>query len=109
MSRQKLFEDQFTNERRLAWVRFTSQCRFRAEPCELTFKQFCDFWSTPTLWNRRGRNPTDFVLTRFDPKQSWNKQNCCIITRRNQLIIRNLRKINKDVSEYYTEAMTYAG
>lgn len=107
MARPKLYTDDFTNERRLGWVRFLAQCRYRNETVDLTFEQYCHFWRDPQQWQRRGRNPDDLVLTRFDPNKSWSKTNCCIISRRNQLNIRNYRKFNKDVQEYYAEALIY--
>lgn len=108
MSKPKTYQDQFTSERRLAWLRFKAQCRFRQESFDLTFQEFCDFWHDPQMWANRGRSPDDLVLTRRDHKKSWSVKNCWIIQRRDQLTIRNLRRFNKDYMAYQREVTVYA-
>lgn len=103
----KMYKDDFTNERRLAWVRFVSQCRFRDELCTLTFSEFCQFWNTQKLWSQRGRRTTDLVLTRYDPDLPWDTKNCCIMTRHSQLDIRNKRRFNQQFEHLYKEAIAY--
>jgi hypothetical protein len=103
----KKYKDAFTNERRLAYVRFTSQCRYRDEECSLTFSEFCHFWNTQKLWIQRGRKTTDLVLTRYDNTLPWNTDNCCIITRQLQLDIRNKRRYDLQYQHLYKDAIAY--
>jgi hypothetical protein len=103
----KLYKDDFTNERRLAYVRHTSQCRYRGEECSITFSEFCKFWHTETLWGQRGRKPEDLVLTRYDPDLPWDTKNCCIMSRRSQLDIRNKRRFNQQFEHLYKDAIPY--
>jgi hypothetical protein len=105
----KKYKDAFTNERRLAYVRFTSQCTYRGELNEITFSEFCQFWHSQTQWAQRGRSPNNLVLTRYDPDLPWSKTNCCIMTRGNQLNIRNRRRFNQDYQDLYKEAIPYGG
>lgn len=103
----KMYADDFTNERRLAWARSRSQARFRCERWTLTFAEFCQFWSTQELWQRRGRSPESLVLTRYDPEQAWSKTNCCILNRKKQIEIRNLRRYDKEHLHLYQDAIFY--
>jgi hypothetical protein len=103
----KMYKDDFTNERRLAWVRHNSQCRYRDEVCTLTFSEFCQFWHSTELWDKRGRAPDDLVLTRFDHTLPWNRDNCCIITRYRQLNIRNKRRYELPYLHLYEDAIVY--
>lgn len=105
----KLYKDDFTNSRRLAYVRFTSQCSYRGEVNEITFSEFCQFWHDETQWAQRGRRPESLVLTRYDPDLPWSKTNCCIMTRRCQLDIRNKRRYNQKYQHLYKDAIPYGG
>lgn len=68
-----------------------SQAAYRGEAFELTFQDFCDFW-TDERWELRGRKTNELTLTRRDPNQAWSVENCVIMTRKEQLNISNKRK-----------------
>lgn len=103
----KMYKDDFTNERRLAWARSKSQAAYRQEQWNLTFSDFCLIWNTEQIWRQRGRSHDSLVLTRLDPEQPWQRGNVCLLRRRINLIIKNARAVNKDVDHMYKEAIIY--
>lgn len=105
----KMYADKFTNDRRLAWVRSKSQARFRGEQWDLTFAEFCQFWNTEDKFRQRGRSPENLVLTRRDNTGSWDRNNCCIITRESQLMVSRYNQLGKDPEEFFKDAIYYAG
>jgi hypothetical protein len=107
MGKHKMFDNKFTNDRRLAWVRSKAQAEFRGELWNLSWEEFCHFWSNEELWKRRGRHNEDLVLTRYDIDGVWDRTNCCIITRYDHLRSKIDRKLNRDVSEYFKDAIWY--
>jgi hypothetical protein len=103
----KRIKDAFTHARNLAFVRSRAQANFRGEQWDLTFQEFCHFWNNEQLWNQRGRKVTALVLTRWDCEKPWNRKNCCIIARGDQLLAKIERYWGKDDSEYYKDAIWY--
>jgi hypothetical protein len=104
---QKMFKDKFDQSRRLAWIRSKCQANFRGELWNLTWEEFCHFWSDLKLWRQRGRAEQDLVLTRYDPEGAWDRDNCCIINRKAQLTIGIKRKWNLPEEEFYKDAIWY--
>ena len=104
----KLYKDDFTTERRLAWIRSKHQALFRGEVWELSFSEFCvGFWSTEDRWRQRGRRTYDLVLTRRDPERPWDRNNCCILPRIQALTAKNLRYKGIDNNHCYRGAIYY--
>lgn len=102
MSRPVKFKDQFTKERRLAWVRSRNQAHFRNEGWNLSFEEYCLLWDTEDLWARRGRGSEDLVLLRTDITKPWALDNCCIVLRRLHLGINRAREVGAS-TDYYLE------
>lgn len=100
MTAKKLYPDDFTNQRRLAWIRSKCQAQYRQEQWNLSFDEFCAIWSTPELFVQRGRGRNDLVLVRYHNNQAWSLANCRIITRHNQLKILSAIKTRRDYNEY---------
>ena len=100
-------KDPLTHARNLAFVRSRAQAKFRGEDWDLTFDEFCHFWSTRQLWAKRGRRIDALILTRRDNEKAWNRNNCCIITRYNQLKAKIELYYGRDDSEYYMDAIWY--
>jgi hypothetical protein len=84
-------KDPFEHARYIPYLRARAQCNFRHEEFLLTFRDWCDFWSTEQLWLARGRAVTDLALTRIDPEKAWSRTNCCIINRLVHLNLKNKR------------------
>jgi hypothetical protein len=99
--------DNFSNERARAFVRSRSQAWYRKEQWDLTRPEFFRFWHTPALWNQRGRAVTDLVLTRRDYTGPWSRDNCCIITRYNHLLLKSAIRWNKDTTIHYEGCLLY--
>ncbi len=102
---KKLYKDAFTSKRRLAWIRSRSQADYRREPWTLTFEDFCHIWRDESLWQQRGRASDDLVLFRYDAEQPWSLNNCCIVTRYNFLQINAARRVGRDDSLYFKDAI----
>jgi hypothetical protein len=66
------------------YLRARAQWNFRQEENDLTFEEWCEFW-TEDLWPRRGRATYDLTLTRIDHEKPWTKSNCEIVERKEQL------------------------
>lgn len=103
----KMFPDKFTNDRRLSWLRSRCQARYRGEDWQLTFEEYCVFWKTQARYYSRGKESHQLVLTRFDPEDAWDRDNCCIIDRKTQTTIALKRRHNKEVDYLYKGAIWY--
>lgn len=103
----KMYKDDFTNARRLAWVRSKSQAIYRGEVWNLTFSEFCKIWSTEELWRQRGRSANNLVLTRYDPDLPWEPFNLCLISRALHLAIKNARTHQQPYLHLYETAIPY--
>ena len=71
--------------RRLAYIRFVCQARFRKEENDLTLEQFNELWRDPKLWAKRGRHVDCPTMTRIDDDKPWSLGNIMIIDRLEQL------------------------
>jgi hypothetical protein len=85
------YKDLFLHARYIPYLRARAQCNFRGEEFELTFEDWCAFWSTPELWARRGRDSDSLSLMRVDTELPWSRDNCCLMDRRTQITISNKR------------------
>ena len=84
-------KDLFEHARYIPFLRARAQCNFRHEEFELTFEDWCAFWSTPELWQRRGRDSGSLSLMRIDWERPWSRENCCLMNRKTQIDISNKR------------------
>jgi len=107
MGTPRVYVSDFDNERRIAYVRAKAQCNFRNEQWDLTWEDFQAFWRTRRLWAQRGRHRDDLVLTRFDWNKSWNRDNCCIITRDASLKANIAKRWNKPADKFFRGAIWY--
>lgn len=103
----KMYKDDFTNERRLAFMRSRSQAAFRDEEWTITFSEFCRIWNTPQLWSQRGRGANSLVMTRLDTTAAWSTDNICLIDRAVSLVIKNKRQANLPYEDLYKDAIRY--
>ena len=103
----KTYVSDFDNERRVAFVRARSQVWHRDQEWDLTWEDFQAFWRTPKRWAQRGRKVDDLVLTRYDWGKSWNRLNCCIITRENSLRANVANMWGKPVDKFFKKAIWY--
>lgn len=107
MTMIKTYPDKFTNDRRLTWLRSRSQAHYRNEIWALTFEEYCTFWNSESRYNQRGKQSQSLVLTRFDPNDPWDTDNCCIIDRKTQTSIALKRRHNIKVDHLYRGAIWY--
>lgn len=88
------YKDPNIHSRHEPYLRARAQWNYRGEDNDLTFEEWCEFW-TDELWPQRGRGTNELTLTRKDPEKAWTKSNCEIVTRKEQLrrgaLIRKLR------------------
>lgn len=101
------YSDEFTKKRRLAFVRSRCQAQFRGEEWHLTFEEYCHFFDTEKKFYSRGKRPWDLVFTRLDPTLPWDKNNCCIISRLNQLRAQAADRAGYSSEPYFKEAEFY--
>lgn len=71
----------------VAWLRARCQARYRHEPWDLTFEDWCQIWGDQ--WERRGRTRDTLCLSRKDYDLGWSQDNCDLVTRREH----NLRQV----------------
>ena len=84
MAAKRINSDPFDHERFKPWHKSRAQANFRNEGWELTFEEYCEFW-TKDNWLKKGRGSLDLVLLRKDRNMPWSKDNCYIGTRTEQL------------------------
>lgn len=68
----------------MPYLKHRSQAAYRLEDYELTFEDWLYFWPDSN-WHRRGRLGHDLCLTRDNPDLPWNRSNCSVITRKEQI------------------------
>jgi hypothetical protein len=105
---KKLANYRFLQARHLAFVRHRAQCAFRGEEFELSLEDWCDFWPDEQLFARRGRAVDNLMMTRFDVEKSWNRDNCCLVTRLAHFNIKNKRHFGIPYEQYFNGAITIA-
>ena len=71
--------DPDTHDQYRAFVQCRNQARFRSEPWELTFDQWCEHWAG--RWHLRGRTADSLCITRRDCALPWSDSNVIVITR----------------------------
>ena len=104
---RRRFNDQFRHEAGTAFIRSKAQAIFRGEEWNLTLEEYFALWRDIDRWRQRGRTPDSLVMTRWDFELPWDKDNCCIITRQQQLVISVRRRYNRDTSDQYQGAIVY--
>jgi len=100
---RRTHSDEFDHIRFLPYIRAKFQAIYRKEPWDLTFTEWCDFWSTPDLWSKRGRASDSLCLTRIEDDHAWSKDNCVLVYRLDHLKIKILRKHGRDYQAYIEE------
>lgn len=103
----KKYSDKFTWDRRLSWIRAKCQAEYRGERWDLTFEDYCVFWCTEQRFYRKGRDIQAWVLTRYDYQGPWNRENCCILLRENQLKVSVAQRFGRPWEKFYKEAIWY--
>ena len=78
------FRDPFDHERRHPFLMQKAQAVFRGELWNITFEEWCSFW-TKENWDNRGRDSANFCMSRLDAKGAWEVSNVQIITRKQHL------------------------
>ena len=66
--------DPVIHHQHTAWLHNRVQARYRGEPYDLTFAEFCMLWQGH--WHRRGRGWGCLNLTRRDTTVGWTVSNC---------------------------------
>lgn len=74
------YPDPLVREQRLAYYRMRAQAKHRGESYLLSFEEFVGMWDG--LWDKRGRKPEDYCMTRVDPEEPWTTANTQVIERR---------------------------
>ena len=103
MSRERLYNDQFTHDRRRAWLRGRCQAVYREEGWDISFEDFCAIWHKSELFYRRGTGRDSVVLTRRDIELPWSRINCVIVTKLTQMKIRSAIQHHKSWQHFLEE------
>lgn len=77
-----------------AWLQARAQANYRGEVFLLAFEDFQLLWAG--YWDRKGRGRDDFCLTREDPEGAWERSNCQIIPRLEQLRRQKFIKVKRN-------------
>jgi hypothetical protein len=82
-------KDPESHRKYLPWLKAKSQSDYRVRQgleeggwC-LSFNEFETLWGD--LWDLRGKESSDYCMTREDPQRPWSSTNCLIITRKESL------------------------
>jgi hypothetical protein len=67
----------------LPWMRSKAQANFRQEGWLMSFEEFYEIWKDH--WHLRGRQATDYCMSRIDPELPWSKDNAMLIKRLDHL------------------------
>jgi hypothetical protein len=79
-----MYKDPNIHAKHEPYLRARAQWNFRGEENDLTFEEWCEFW-TDDLWPKRGRASHELTLTRKDHTKPWTQSNCEIVDRKEQL------------------------
>lgn len=71
--------DEFKHSMYWPWQKMKAQANFRKEGFELEFEEFYELWKDH--WDKRGRLPDSYCLTRKNPNKPWSKKNIELVTR----------------------------
>lgn len=100
---RRTHSDEFDHARFKPYVRAKFQALYRNEAWDLEFSDWCAFWSTPSIWSKRGRASDSLCLTRIEDDLAWSKDNCALVFRIDHLKIKILRKHGRDYQAYIEE------
>lgn len=66
------------HQQHIAWHRMRAQAIYRGEAWDLPFEDFQTLWRDH--WHERGRDVSNYCLTRIDDQQAWSLNNCqCVL------------------------------
>ena len=94
--------DPMVHRKYLPFLQARAQAKYRREKFFLSFEDFCFFW-TDANWELRGRKTMDLALTRIDYHGPWSKENCHVVTRKQQLGEANIKKHSSDIDKIKKE------
>jgi hypothetical protein len=77
-------QDPLLHMRYNPFLRSRAQAWYLLQDWTLTFEEYCGLW-TVDHWYCRGRGISDLVMIREDVEKGWTKENCLIVTRKEQL------------------------
>ena len=89
----------FESRRRKAFHRQRAQAHFRNEIWTLTYEDFCLFFPDEQTFNRRGRGIDNICLTLLEPELGWTLENAILVTRHQQLWIKNRRNYGRAIDD----------
>ena len=89
----------FESRRRKAFHRQRAQAHFRNEIWTLTYEDFCRFFPDEQTFNRRGRGIDSICLTLLEPELGWTPTNAILVTRHQQLWIKNRRNYGRSIDD----------
>lgn len=69
--------------RKLAWLRFAAQCRYREE-IVIDYPTWCELWNTEELFNRKGISNEQLYVSKIDFEKPYSRLNVCLTTGRLQ-------------------------
>ena len=84
-------KDSFDIDRYKVYRQAEYQARYRGEEWEITFDQWCQIWRDKNTWAQRGRGVDDLSMTRRDPTRPWSYDNVMVLSRLDQIRLRNSR------------------
>lgn len=87
MPLKRKYEDDIDYARFIGWHRARAQAHYRNEEWKITEAQWFDIW-TRKKWQQRGRGANDLCLIRKDNTKSWSIANIEMVTRKQQLGMR---------------------
>lgn len=70
----------WTRSRRLAWLRYSAQCRYRTESY-IDYETWCELWNTQELWSAKGRDNHELALSKIDFLEPYSRTNVAITER----------------------------
>lgn len=76
--------DPYYHVRNVPYLRQKAQAIFRGEIWNITFLEWCSFW-TEDLWNKRGKSSDNVCMTRIDYTKPWTADNVKVVTRNSQI------------------------
>lgn len=78
MPAKRRYPEAWHQAMRLAWLRASSQCRYRGEGEYLTWNQYQSLWDWP-LWQRKNRSKDGVSVARLDPERPWLADNVFLV------------------------------
>lgn len=84
-------KDPFDIDRYRVYKQAEYQARYRGEEWQISFREWCQIWQDPLTWSRRGRGVEDLSMTRRNPVKPWTLKNVMVLSRLDQIRLRNSR------------------